>query len=148
MNQPQAVKMIEVARPERMLDARTKTAMLTVATWADVYRIGGEWHRLLRWRDWQHGRQVHEVSHLGEYTTGQGDVLAVCPVARDEVVCQVQVVEIRMVDCDRLTDEEIRDLGYATRQQYHAQWIEDTDSSPKGWYMSIMLVPEDGAAIH
>ncbi len=148
MNDMPAFKIVEVSRPERMLDAKTKTAMLTVATWADYYRVDQDWHRLHNWRDWQHGRAVHEVSHLGEYTTVQGDVLAVCPMRSDDIICQVQVVEIRMVDCDNLSDAEIRELGYATRHEYHTSWDEDTDHSPKGWYMRIMLLPWQDTVLH
>ena len=148
MSELPIIKVVEVARPERLLDARTKTAMMTIATLADYYRVDDEWHHLHRWQTWKHGRQVHEVSHLGEWTTGLGDLLAVCPLASDAIVCQVQVVEIRMVDCDRLTDAEIRELGYATRQEYQAQWDEDTDGSPKGWYLSVMLAPAGDRIVH
>jgi hypothetical protein len=108
------VKIIEVAQPERMLDAKTKTAMMTVATWADYYRLEEGWYNLQHWRQWEHGKQVNEVSHFGEYTTMQGDVLAVCPLESEDVLCQVQVVEIRMVDCQALTDSEVH-AGCPTR---------------------------------
>lgn len=147
-NEPYYVKTIEVARPERILDAQTKTAMLTVATWADIYRIGEQWHQLQQWRTWEHGKSVNEVSHLGEYTTMQGDELVVTPLQSDFIICQVQVTEIRMVDCRLLTDAEIRELGYATREEYDAQWDDMTEDSPKGWFMRIMLLPHDPDHLH
>jgi hypothetical protein len=142
MDAPDMIKVIEVAQPERMLDAKTKTAMMTVATWADYYRIGEDWYNLQHWRQWQHGKRVNEVSHLGEYTTMQGDVLVVCPVESEDVVCQVQVTEIRMVDCRALTEKEVRELGYISRQDYDEQWKDMNADSPKGWFMRIMIIPE------
>ncbi len=143
-----AVKLIEVAQPERMLDAISKTAMMTVATWADYYRLGEHWFNLQSWRYWQHGKPVHEVSHLGEYTTMLGDVLAVCPMASSQVLCQVQVVEIRMVDCVALTDSEVRELGYHSRAEYDAQWADMAQDAPRGWFMRIMLVPSEPGLLH
>ncbi|GEM_PF-6984713 len=141
------LKLIEVARPEHILDAQTKTAMLTVATWADLYRVGETWHNLQMWRTWEHGKRVNEVSHFGAYTTMQGDLLGVCPLDSDEMLCQVQVVEIRMVDCEQLTSREIRELGYDSWEEYAYYWG-DMAESPKGWFMRIMLVSDSAAMIH
>jgi hypothetical protein len=143
-----AVKVIEVSRPERMLDAQSKTAMLTIATLADFYRLGEDWHPLHYWRQWQHGKRVNEVSHFGEYTTMQGDVLAVCPMESNAVVCQVQVVEIRMVDCSALTEREVRELGYTSRADYDTHWADMAPDSPRGWFMRVMLVPDEDGLLH
>lgn len=148
MEEPDPIKVIEVAQPERMLDARSKTAMLTVATWADFFRIDEQWHALHQWRLWKHGRVVNEVSHLGEYTTRLGDILAVCPLESDDIVCRVQVTEIRMVDCDRLTDQELAELGYASREEYHRQWHEMTEDSSRGWFMRVMLLSDRSTILH
>lgn len=149
MYEPDMIKVIEVAEPERMLDARSKTAMLTVATWADYYRLGEDWRDLQMWRLWNHGKYVNEVSHLGEYTTVQGDILTVCPMDRDDVVCQVQITEIRMVDCENLTDQEIHELGYLNREEYNAQWGDiNTDDSSRGWFMRFVLLPETSETLH
>jgi uncharacterized protein YqfB (UPF0267 family) len=137
---PGLIKVIEVNHPEWILDARTKTAMMTVATWADYFRVGEDWHRLQQWNQWQHGKTVNEVSHHGEYTTSQGDLLVVCPMESEDVVCQVQVTEIRMVDCHSLTDAEVHELGYATREDYNAQWQDINANAPRGWFMRVMLV--------
>ena len=142
------VKIIEVAQPERMLDAQTKTAMLTVATWADYYRLEESWHNLQHWRQWEHGKQVNEVSHFGEYTTMQGDVLSVCPLESEAVLCQVQVVEIRMVDCQALTDSEVHELGYRTRAEYDSQWADMALDAARGWFMRVMLMPDKNGPIH
>ncbi len=141
------VKIIEVAQPERMLDAKTKTAMLTVATWADYYRIGEEWSNLQHWRLWKHGKRVNEVSHFGEYTTMQGDILTVCPIESEDVICQVQVTDIRMVDCRSLSEREVLELGYEIRDEYDAQWRELNADSPRGWYMRIMLMPGEDEVV-
>jgi len=139
---PDPIKVIEVAQPERMLDARSKTAMLTMATWADFFRVDEQWHALHRWRLWKHGKTVNEVSHFGEYTTCLGDVLAVCPLESDNIVCRVQVTEIRMVDCDRLTDQELAELGYTTREEYNSQWRDMAEGSARGWFMRVMLLSD------
>jgi hypothetical protein len=110
--------------------------------------VGEDWHRLHRWRLWQHGKLVNEVSHFGEYTTMQGDILAVCPLERDEVVCQVQVTEIRMVDCENLSDQELYELGYTSREEYASQWGDMNEDSSKGWFMRVMLVSEDSWVMH
>jgi len=125
-----------------MLDARSKTAMLTMATWADFFRVDEQWHALHRWRLWKHGKTVNEVSHFGEYTTCLGDVLAVCPLESDNIVCRVQVTEIRMVDCDRLTDQELAELGYTTREEYNSQWRDMAEGSARGWFMRVMLLSD------
>ncbi len=137
-----SIKVIEVAQAERMLDARTKTAMLTIATWADFFRVDAQWHALHQWRLWKHGKAVNEVSHFGEYTTRLGDILAVCPLESDEIVCRVQVTEIRMVDCDRLTDQELAELGYASREEYHSQWRDMAEDSARGWFLRVMLLSD------
>lgn len=144
---PDMVKFIEIPDPERMLDSRSKTAMMTVATWADLFRVEEDWHHLRRWRDWRHGRQVKEVSHFGEYTTMQGDILAVCPVESDDVVCEVQVTEIRMVNLDRLSDEEIRELGYATRDEYQAMWEETAADADRAWFMRFLLISDTSSIL-
>ncbi len=142
------IKVIEIEYPERMLDARTKTAMLTVATGADYYRVGADWQTLQRWRYWQHGKHVNEVNHYGEFTTSQGDILAVCPLESDLIVCQVQVTEIRMVDCHNLTDTEISELGYRDREDYRLHWGDLNEDAPHGWFMRVMLLPDEDAAVH
>ena len=142
MYDPDLVKVIEVAQPERMLDAQSKTAMMTVATWADYYRVGEDWQHLHQWRLWNHGKAVNEVSHFGEYTTVQGDILTVCPLDKDDVICQVQIIEIRMVDCSNLSDQEVRELGYANRGEYNEQWGSMADGSHRGWFMRFMLLSD------
>ncbi|MBN2470361.1 MAG: hypothetical protein JXN59_06535 [Anaerolineae bacterium] len=142
MYDPDIIKVIEVAQAERMLDARSKTAMLSVATWADYYRVGEDWHHLHQWRQWAHGKTVNEVSHFGEYTTVQGDILTVCPVDSDDAICQVQIIEIRMVDFHHLSDHEIRELGYTNRHDYNEYWSSVADGSHRGWFMRFMLLSE------
>lgn len=147
-NDFEVLKIIEVARPERILDAKSKTAMMTIATLADHYRIGEAWQPLQDWRFWAHNRPVNEVSHFGEYTTVQGDILSVCPLDSELVLCQVQVVEIRMVNCQQLTDAEVHELGYRTRHEYDEQWGEIASDAPRGWYMRVMLVPDVPSVLH
>ncbi|GAB4575892.1 MAG: hypothetical protein Kow0077_29660 [Anaerolineae bacterium] len=142
MLETDSFKVIEVADPERMLDSRSKTALMTVATWGDFYRIGENWYTLQQWRQWQHGRAVNEVNHMGEYNTKLGDVLYVCPPESDDIVCQVQVMEIRMVDIARLTDEEFRELGYASQKDYDRVWGAMSDGSEHGWFMRFVLLSE------
>ncbi len=143
-----SIKVIEIEYPERMLDARTKTAMLTVATGADYYRVGADWQTLHHWRYWEHGKRVNAVSHYGEFTTNQGDILAVCPPESDFIICQVQVVEIRMVDCQSLTDMEINELGYRDREDYRLHWGNLNEDARHCWFMRVMLLPGEGAAVH
>ncbi len=143
MNGFEPLKIVEVARPEYFLDSKSKTAMLTVATLADHYRVAETWYNLQGWRSWQHGKQVDEIRHFGEYVTGRGDVLTVCPIESDDVVCRVQVTEIYMVDCARLSDAEIRELGYASRQEYTDQW-----DAPRGWFMRVILAPDSPPLLH
>jgi hypothetical protein len=148
MIEPEMVKVVEVAEPERMLDSRHKTAMLTMATWADFFRVEEDWHHLRQWREWRHGRHVTEVSHFGEHTTMQGDVLAICPLESDDVVCQVQVTEIRMVNVDRLSDAEVRELGYASRAEYDLMWGDMGSGSSHGWFMRFMLLSDSSSVLH
>ncbi|MBN1966508.1 MAG: hypothetical protein JW910_17790 [Anaerolineae bacterium] len=136
-----ASKLIEVPRPELILDSHSKTALLTTATWADFYRVGAVWHDLQGWRAWRHGKQVNEVSHFDAYQTTQGDVLAVCGPHSDDVVCHVQVLEIRMMDCTRLNQEEVHELGYDTQQEAIMAWDGFTDMT-RGWFIRFMLLTD------
>lgn len=142
------IKVVEVDHPERMLDSRTKTAMMTIATWADLYRVGEDWHNLQSWRQWQHGKPVNEISHFGEYTTMRGDILTVCPLESDDVVCYVQVTEIRMVDTRTLSDAEYRELGYQSREDYLSTWHDYVDDTGRGWFMRVMLLPDMVQTLH
>ncbi len=115
-----------------------KTAMMIPATTADQWRVGDTWSGF---DVWKHGRQVEEVNHFGRHTTSLGETLEIQDIDSMEIVCKVQVVGIRMVISDQLTDDELRELGHGSREAL----AEDIGTSPrKMWYMRVAVVDSGG----
>ncbi len=95
-----------------------KAALLTSATKQDRYRIGSVWYPL---STWQHGKQVDEVNHFGRHSTAIGDIINVKSI-EGESVAQVKVLAIEMAEPERLADDDFQALGYASREEYMADW--------------------------
>ncbi len=57
----------------------------------------------------------------------------------------VQIMEIRLVECARLTDREIGELGYNTRAAYLEEWGQ-TLSKRRAWFMRVIPVSQDETA--
>ena len=131
---------------ERILDG-SKTALLIPAIPSDHYRTSairlwpdGDW----RARDagFVHGRMVHTISHYGPYesktgyVTATGGFVSIRALPSRERI-QVQVTEIRMVECARLSEAEMRELGYPDREAYMAD-AGRTMQRRKAWFVRII----------
>lgn len=137
---------------ERILDG-SKTALLMPAIPSDHYRdspIGlwpdDEWHA--RDDSFVHGRMVHTVSHYGPYESETGYVTATSGFISIRALpsherIQAQVTEIRMVECARLSETEMRELGYPDRAAYMAD-AGRTMQRRKAWF--IRIIPLSSAA--
>ncbi len=138
---------------ERILDG-SKTALLIPAIPSDHYRTSaiGLWPD----DDWRarddgfvHGRMVHTVNHYGHpadashYVTATGGFVSIRALPSRERI-QAQVAEIRMVECARLSDDEMRELGYPDRAAYMAD-AGRTMQRRKAWF--VRIIPLSPAAI-
>jgi hypothetical protein len=103
---------------ERLLDGR-KVALLVPALPADRYRTAGDAPWRARDDGFAHEQMVHAVSHFGRYLSVTGAPLSVRSLTTGRRY-QVQITAIRMVECARLSDEVIRDLGCTSREAYDA----------------------------
>jgi hypothetical protein len=131
----------------------SKTALLIPAVPNDYYRtsaIGPHPDDGWRARDegFIHGRMVHTVSHFGPYdgtspyVTATGGQVSIRALPSRERL-QAQVTEIRMVECARLSDAEIGELGYSNRVAY----MDDagrTMQQRKAWFVRIIPLSPGG----
>jgi hypothetical protein len=122
---------------EWFLDGR-KTALLMPALSVDRYQEvpGGPWR--LRDDGFAHGRPVSAVRHAFRgYVSEEGALIPLRSLTTREVI-QIQVTGIRMVEVDDLSDQEIRDLGYPTRDAFWKEtgWLM---AGQIGWFVSATL---------
>ena len=92
----------------------------------------------------KHGDGVHAVNHFGRHTSEVGGFITVYDLARKEIGT-VQIMAIRLVECARLTDREIGELGYDTRAAYLEEWGR-TLSKRRAWFMHVIPVSKDNTA--
>jgi hypothetical protein len=119
-----------------------KSAILTPATNQDRHRAGADWQT---WEHWTPGGAVQEVEHFGRHTTRLGDTFMVRDVPSGELVCPVEVVQIRMTDTGSLTADELADLGYASREAFDQ---ENPMRDRRVWLMHVFPIATDGNNLH
>lgn len=122
------VHRIAVLDAERM--TRAKTALLTLMTRQDRYRIGDTWHNAAE--RWGNGENVDEVNHYGRHQMAAGDVLIVERIDGKPIM-HVQIDGIRMMHTDALTQADIAALGYDNREMFAAEW-QDVFGGKVWWY--------------
>jgi hypothetical protein len=106
-----------------------RSAALTGALPKDRFRIGAEWYSL---DVWEHGTIVDEIAcFFGLQHYAPGDFIAVHS-ALNELICHIQINEIRMVDRDALTPRELRELGRDSRDELVGEL---EFALPRGWYL-------------
>lgn len=142
------VMSVALLHAERILDG-SKAALLIPAVPNDHYRTSAiglwpddDWHT--RDDGFVHGRMVHIVSHFANYdgvigyVTATGGTISIRALPSRERL-QAQVTEIRMVECARLSDAEIGELGYPDRAAY----MDDagrTMQHRKAWFVRIIPI--------
>lgn len=102
---------------ERLLDG-SKTALLIPALPTDRYRLAKDapWRR--RDDGFMHDQRVHAMRQPAtRLAAAEGDILDVRSLETRQVL-QVQLTDLRMADCARLTNTDIFDLGYTRRLDY------------------------------
>ena len=122
---------------EWFLDGR-KTALLLPAFSVDRYQEapGGAWR--LRDDGYVHGRPVTAVQcTVMGCVIQEGRLLPLRSLLTREII-QVQIAGIRMVEVDDLTEQEIRELGYTTLEEYWkcGGWFL---AGQVGWFLSATL---------
>jgi hypothetical protein len=122
---------------EWFLDGR-KTALLLPALSVDSYQEvpGGPWR--LRDDGFEHGRPGSAVRHAFHgYVSEEGALIPLRSLRTREVI-QIQVTGIHMVECNDLSDQELHDLGYATRDAFWQEsgWLM---AGQIGWFLSATL---------
>lgn|SRR5690554_4544723 len=118
-----------------------KSALLAFAVGADRCQIapGGPW---LTRDQVAHSQAVHQVKHSGLYTStvgGRCSIRALPGRARLEL----EIVEIRLVDCALLTDDQIAALGlsadeFATLYGHQMHGV-------RGWLIYAIPITPNGA---
>lgn len=127
---------------------KAKTAIITMATNSDGYKLMGDETWINAWRNWNAGEHVMEVNHFQRHHTAIGDVIEVHNITGD-VVSHIQVLDILMVNGESLSDIQINALGYANREAYMNDWGKAL--AGKAWYMVIKkLTPQQAynAVVH
>jgi hypothetical protein len=112
-----------------------KTFIATPLTRADGYREGDKWYSAA---DLAHDTVVEAVNHFGRHTTETGETLLVKSL--DSPTVKVQVLRIRAVEVDKLTETDFRLLGYANRADYLADWGDV--QGPRIWLIDIKRLDE------
>ncbi|HML21868.1 MAG TPA: hypothetical protein PKD09_09480 [Aggregatilinea sp.] len=118
-----------------------KSALLTFAVPADRVQITPDapWQR----RDdvFQPGQQVYSVNHSGLSTSTQGGTCSIRALPSKRRI-DLQIIEITMVDCAQLTDEQITDLGLSL-DEFHVLYGHLT-TGLKGFLIhAIPIAPGD-----
>jgi hypothetical protein len=131
------MRTVVVKNGAKLLD--DKAAMMIPATQGDRWRVGDGWASGLD--GWAHGTLVDEVTHFRKHRTRVGEVLTIRDLDSMEIVCQVQVIEMRMVVSDQLTGDDLVESGHGTREVLVA------DIGPgarKMWYIKVTTenIPE------
>ena len=115
-----------------------KNALLLPALSVDQYQEvpGGPWR--LRDDGYAHGKPVTAVRYAAMgCVIEEGGILPLRSLVTHETV-QVQVTGIRMVEVDDLGDQDLRELGYTTRDEYWkcGGWFL---AGQIGWFLSATL---------
>jgi hypothetical protein len=110
-----------------------KRALAAPVTRADTYRTDEGWRSAA---DLEHGTSVAEVNHYGRHTTAKGDRLLVKAIDGDKA--EVDVLDIRLVEPDKLTDQDFQALGYDNRTDYMTDWGDVF--GPRIWLMNVRIV--------
>ncbi len=130
------MKTVVVRRAEHLLQG--KSAIMTGATRSDKARVGEEWHG---WDTFMHGLQVEEVNHFGRHFTCTGDTLQIRDENTQQIVCQVQVVEIKCVQTGLFNTEELSALGFDSRGAYE---VTHGTADRRAWFIRVMPVSAYG----
>lgn len=97
---------------------RGKTIIATPITRADTYRSNGQ-----GWQSAQalpHNTPVDEVNHFGRHSSVRGELVRI--ESLDNPPVNVEIVDIRAVETDKLIDADFVSMGYRDRADYMADW--------------------------
>jgi hypothetical protein len=118
-----------------------RTAFLVPTALGDRYQAApdGDW----RAGDdgFEHERPIHSVDHFGHTTHTVGETTSIKSIM-DQQTVEVLVTSIRMVECARLTDDDLHTMGYRSRGDYLRQFG-DMIQDRSGWYVEFILVQQD-----
>ena len=67
-----------------------------------------------------HGTTAQAVKHAGRHIFEVGDAIAVK--ALDGVYAEIELIGIRLVEVDRLTEVDFHAVGYDNRAEYMSDW--------------------------
>ncbi len=121
---------------ERLLDG-SKSALLVPSISLDRYRETNTNPWCSRDDGFEHGKQVFEAEIARRFICTEGEVFPVLSLQTRQSI-QVQAVEIRMVECSRLTDAELIELGYTNRTSYQIE-IGNFLGGQRAWF--VRLIP-------
>ena len=106
-----------------------KRAMIIGVTTRDKYRLDGHWH----WADEaQPGQTADEVAHFDRHLTKVGSVVEVENVPGKHFG-RIRIEGITLVQTAAMTDDQVRALGYDTREALDAAHSGYSDR--RAWYV-------------
>lgn len=118
-----------------------KSALLAFAVGADRCQIAPDDPWLTR-DQVAHGQAVHQVKHSGLYTSTAGGRCSIRALpGRDRL--ELEITEIRMVDCAQLTDDQIAALGM-TRDEFETLYGHQMHGV-RGWLIYAIPITPNGA---
>lgn len=122
-----------------LITQKKKTAILTPATAADQYRLGSLWAQVGSGETWQDEQEVEAVIHFHQHEHAVGDRLNIRALETLQIVCEVEILRIRMANCAQLPLDDIQALGYPDRITYVREWGNVLEKH-RGWMMDIALI--------
>ncbi len=124
-----AEKRVSIADAKRM--SATKSALIIRATNKDQALFEGRWQNI---DDIALGQSVDEVNHFGRHHTAIDDVLVIQDVYENPVA-RVRVLEMRLTNGLKLTDEEVHALGFEDREDFFGGWGQLV--SGRAWFVKF-----------
>jgi hypothetical protein len=130
---------------ERFLDGR-KTALLLPAIPRDRYQAvdGSPWQA--RDDGFEHHHPVHSIHQAGRHVLTEGEVLSLRSLETGDCL-SLRVLEIHSVECARLSDQDLADLGYPSRDRYDAEWGRLIQHR-RAWLLRVTLVSPAEPLLH
>jgi hypothetical protein len=129
------IRPITIDDTEGVLVGPAATAVLAPASRHDTYQVGDEWFGVGDFDRWQYGRDVQGINLWQRFLFLVADILEIHDL-EGKTPQYAEIQGIKMIDCAKITDDDIQLLGYKDR----AQWLEQTSGGLGGrhaWLLAI-----------